>query len=484
VGGRLLYVANSNAVLTLTGFTNAALTLIEVTDPLTPRLVTNLTTEPMGGLWRASYVPSGPNTRYAACQTGAALEVVALEAVWPVGLVTPTNRAACLLIAPPTLLAAAQPLADYRNRQGLETKLISLETVYNECNYGLREPEAIRTLLAYAWNHWEVEPAYALLIGNGTYDYRNLRGVGDNLVPPLMVPTLFGLAASDSNYGDVAPAPGPEIAVGRLPVVNAAQLGRFLTKMQAYEEAPPRVVGDALLMADIPGAAGDFVADIQEVQSMLGSAYTQRVILPGDTGNNTAIMRSLLLSNLNLGADLLCYLGHGADDRLGNAGYLTSADVPALTNAPHLPLISAITCLAGFFAEPAYNCLSETLVLTNAGGIAVLSASGFSLNHEATDLNLAFLAALVSGRPGRLGDFVRQAMVDYDQVPRFTPVGMYGILGDPALLYRAVPSPPPIAPVIAEVRRADNGAVTLAFSAQPGQSFSVLATTNLESPAW
>ncbi len=484
VGGQLLCGANSNAVLTLTGFTNAALTLLEVTSPLTPRLVTNLTSEPMGGRWQASYVPSSPNTRYVACQSGAAHEVVALEAVWPVGLVTPTNRAACLLIAPPALLAAAQPLADYRNRQGLETKLLSLETVYNEFNYGLREPEAIRTLLAYAWNHWEVKPAYALLIGNGTYDYRNLRGLGDNLVPPLMVPTLFGLAASDSSYGDVAPAPGPEIAVGRLPVVNAAQLGRLLTKIQAYEAAPPRTVGDALLMADIPGAAGDFVADLQEVQFTLGNTYTQRVILPGDTGNNTAIMRSLLLSNLNLGADLFCYLGHGADDRLGNAGYLTSTDVPTLTNTSHLPLVSAITCLAGFFAEPGYNCLSETLVLTNAGGIAVLSASGFSLNHEATDLNLAFLAALVSGRPGRLGDFVRQAMVDYDQVPRFTPVGMYGILGDPALLYRAVPRPPPIAPVIAGVRRADNREVTLAFSAQPGQSYSVLATTNLEPPAW
>jgi hypothetical protein len=140
VGGRLLCGANSNAVLTLTGFTNAVLTLLEVTDPLTPRLVTNLTIEPLGGLWRASYVPSGPNTRYVACQSGAALEVVALEAVWPTGLAEPTNRTACLLIAPPTLLAAAQPLADYRNRQGLETKLVSLETVYSEFNYGLREP--------------------------------------------------------------------------------------------------------------------------------------------------------------------------------------------------------------------------------------------------------------------------------------------------------------------------------------------------------
>jgi hypothetical protein len=484
VEGRILCGANSNAVITLSGFTNAALTLLEVTDPLTPLLVTNLNLESVGGRWQASYRPSAPTARYAACQSGAALDVVALEAVWPTGLAEPTNRAACILIAPPALLAAAQPLADYRNRQGLETKLISLETVYNEFNYGLREPEAIRTLLTYAWSHWLVRPAYTLLIGNGTYDYRNLRGLGDNLVPPLMVPTLFGLAASDSNYGDVAPAPGPEIAVGRLPVVNAGQLGRWLTKIQAYEAPLPQTVGDALLMADIPGDAGDFVADIQEVQSTLGSAYTQRVILPGDTGNNTALMRSLLLSNLNLGADLFCYLGHGADDRLGNAGYLTSADVPALTNASHLPLVSAMTCLVGFFAEPGYNCLAETLVLTNTGGIAVLSASGLSLNHEATELNLAFLTALISGRPGRLGDFVRQAMVDYDQKPRFTPASMYGILGDPALLYRAAPRPPPIAPVIAGVQRADNGGVTLTFTAQPGQSYSVLVSTNLEPPAW
>ncbi len=61
------------------------------------------------------------------------------------------------------------------------------------------------------------------LVGRGTYDYRDLRGFGDNLVPTLLVGSPDGLVASDVAFADLSGDDGiPEIALGRLPVVTAA----------------------------------------------------------------------------------------------------------------------------------------------------------------------------------------------------------------------------------------------------------------------
>ena len=479
--GQLICGANSFPVVTLAGFTSPTITVLDISQPFAPRVLTNLALESVAGAWRVSFVPSAPDARIAACQSGAAFDVLAAEAVWPVGLASPTNRAACVVIAPTMLLAAAQPLVDYRNAQGLETKLVSLPAVYNEFGSGFPEPDAIRSFLAYAWSYWQVRPAYVLLMGNGTYDYRDLRAVGDNLMPPLMVPSLYGLTASDSAYGETGSnvVSDPAIAVGRLPAVNAAQLAALIAKIKTYETAPAVPDRQAILMADVPDAAGDFVADVREVQAVLAGAFTNRMILPGDP----ASMRGLLLSNLNLGADLFCYLGHGGSDRLGNSTYLASSDVPSLAHGLRLPLVSAVTCLAGFFAEPGYDCLAETLVLSNQqGAIAVFSASGFSLDDEANDLNLGLMAGFASGTPGRLGDFVRQAMVEYNQVPRFTPSAMYGILGDPALLFRGAALPLPLPPSISALHPDGHGNMVLTLVAQPGQLYSLAATTNLALP--
>ena len=431
--GSLLCSANSNTVVTLQGFTNGNITVLDVTQPQVPQVVTNLNVESVSGAWQASLVPAQQNANYAACQLGSELDVAKLEAITPVGLASGTNRSVFVIIAPTNLLAATQPLADYRNAQGLETKVVSLESVYNEFDNGLREPKAISNFLAYAWQNWQVHPAYALLVGKGTYDYRNLYGAGDNLMPPLMIfAPLSGLVPSDSQYGQVTNAPGPQIAVGRFPVTNAVQVTNLIVKLKAYETNTPQA-RKALLLADFSDSAGDFQMDMGTVQTALTPSFSATAILPSNTASNAATMTTALLTDLNAGTDLFDYLGHGATIALGNSLYLTNGEVPLLTST-RLPLMVAITCYCGKFNIPASQCLSEAMVLsTNNGAIATLSASGASLNPEATLMNLALMADLVSGLPGRLGDYIRLAMVTYNQSSRTTPSGMYNILGDPTL---------------------------------------------------
>ena len=483
VAGALQCSANSNPVITMTGFNNNLITVLDVSQPLAPVVVANLLVETNGGQWQASFVPTAGNANYSVAQSGGLLTPLALEAVTPLNLASPTNQAACVIIAPAVLQTSANTLANYRNAQGLVTRVIPLEAIYNEFNYGLCEPEALITFLSQAHNTWQLPPAYVVLAGNGTYDYRNLMGMNDNLLPPLMILTLEGLTASDSEFGDLGGTNFPEIAVGRLPATNSVQLNAMIAKIKAYEAQPQPATNQALLVADFADPqAGDFPDEILAVQGIVAPAYQTTTVLP-----STALqMHNQVLASLNTGQDLMCYLGHGASTQFGSSspGYLAITDLGALTNGARLPFIVGITCLAGFFAQPGSVCLSQTFVTaTNSGAIAVLAASGFSLDYEAVDLNSSLMTSLSDGSTGRLGDFVRGAMVDYNQTPYFTPSGMFNLMGDPALRLRSTPLPPP---VISAVTFTSTQGSLLTLSATPTKNYTLLATTNLLTPiaAW
>ena len=360
VAGALQCSANSNAVVTLTGFNNNLITVLDVSQPLAPVVVTNLLVATNGGQWQASFVPASGNANYSVAQSGSLLTPLALAAVTPLNLASPTNRAACVIIAPAVLQNAAAALASYRNAQGLVTRVIPLEAIYNEFNYGLAEPYALNAFLAQAHSTWQLPPAYVVLAGNGTYDYRNLMGKNDNLLPPLMIMTLYGLTASDSEFGDLGGTNFPEIAVGRLPATNAVQLTAMINKIEAYEALPSPATKQALLVADFDDPqAGDFPDEILAVQGIVTPVFQATTVLP----STAAQMHSQVLASLNAGEDLMCYLGHGATAALGTGtpGYLSISDLSALNNGARLPFIVSTCCLAGSFATPGSVCLAEHL---------------------------------------------------------------------------------------------------------------------------
>ena len=89
------------------------------------------------------------------------------------------------------------------------------------------------------------------------------------------------------------------------------------------------------------------------------------------------------------------------------------------------------------------------------------------------------MTSLADGSTGRLGDFIRGAMADYNQTPHYTPSGMFNLMGDPALRLRSTPLPPP---VISAVTFTSSRGSLLTLSATPAKNYTLLATTSLLSP--
>jgi hypothetical protein len=92
----------------------------------------------------------------------------------PSALATTSHQADYLVISHANFLAAAQPLEALREANGLETELFDLQDIYDEFSYGIIDPAAIRSFIAYAYAQWQAPaPNYVLLVGDGTYDPKN-----------------------------------------------------------------------------------------------------------------------------------------------------------------------------------------------------------------------------------------------------------------------------------------------------------------------
>ncbi len=343
------------------------------------------------------------------------------------------NRADYLLIAPSELKTAAASLAGYRESQGFTTMIVDLEDIMDEFNHGRYSPKAIQAFLFHAYHRWRQPPQYVVLVGEGTYDYKDFQGFGDNLVPPLMVSTPFGLYASDNRFADVVGDDGiPEMAIGRLPVVTPEELAAVVEKLIDYEAGLRYRDRRVLLVADNADAGGNFPLDSDRIGSVLPLDLSADKIYLSEHSLNDA--RQLIMDGLNQGALLVNYLGHGGVDRLANEGMFQTGDVARLENGDTLPVLTAMSCVVGQFAIPGYDSLSEALVLGNrAGAVAVWSPTGLSMNSQAVLLDEAFILSVFSGRNRTLGQSIVEAAETHGfRTDRYI-LDIFTLLGDPAL---------------------------------------------------
>src|SRR5208282_5038452 len=81
-----------------------------------------------------------------------------------------------VIIGHASLLASAAPLAQLRQSQGLDVALIDVQDLYDEFNFGVKSPYALKSFLTTANAKWQTKPHFVLLLGNGTFDPRDYLG--------------------------------------------------------------------------------------------------------------------------------------------------------------------------------------------------------------------------------------------------------------------------------------------------------------------
>src|SRR5690606_29875391 len=127
----------------------------------------------------------------------------------------------------------------------LTVSVVTVDQIYNEFAAGMPDPTAIRDFLAFALQHWEKKPQYAILWGDGHYDYRNI-----STNEPVYVPTYQTYSDNDGGMSSVSTTSMTEdyfarisgndvlvdIALGRIPIRSDNEGMDVVDKIKHYEQ--------------------------------------------------------------------------------------------------------------------------------------------------------------------------------------------------------------------------------------------------------
>lgn len=397
---------------TVTNFSTETLYLLDVTNPRRPRQVSHTVSN--GSLHFQQAVTS--ETRFFATANTAVPQITP-DAVsgWKDG----GNSADWIIITHANFITPAQRLADHRTAQGMQVAVVDIQDVYDEFGDGLFNPEAIRDFLAYTHASWQAPaPTYAVLLGDGSQDYKDQLNSGSrNFVPPRMIETFDrGQIPSDHWYVTFAGDDVfEEMFVGRLSAETLPQANAIVDNIIAYETRPTPAQQLALFVADDKEAVFetnseqliDRLPDLFDIERVYARTYTT----PTVTRDITTTMLS--------GATFVNYMGHGNYYRWGSyrpAGYsnqriFTEVHAEALENSEANPFVTVADCLNGFFSIPSNDiidpydeALAEALQRpANGGAVAVWTDAGFGYTSEQRILMNAFYDALFTDQITTLG---------------------------------------------------------------------------------
>lgn len=345
-----------------------------------------------------------------------------------------------IAIGPQDLLDPLQPLLAWRRQQGLTPLTVDAEAVYEQFGNGVRSPEAIRRFLRFVTESWPEPPRFVVLVGDASYDpygFAGLSGPAANRLPTCLVETYFvGETASDHCFADLDDDLTPDLAVGRLPAQTPEQVATLVRKIIAYEQTPPDSpwLRRSLLVAD---DEAEFTQATQRI--------ADEVLAPAGYELDTLSMadpvlaqpgagRRHLLDAFDAGVALINYAGHGSP-RWWAAELLSSEDAAGLRNRERLPIVTAMTCLSGFFHHPATEALSEALLWAEGGAVAAFMPSSEGVTGEQLPVALAFYRHLVDDRELTLGEAIQATKQELVESNTFSAdmIRTFNLLGDPAL---------------------------------------------------
>jgi hypothetical protein len=423
-----------SGLLEVTGLAEGELFALDVSDPARPAIVPAArAAEAADGAARLG-VEAG--RRYAVA-TRAGLRRPAAIGPDRSGEIAEGVSAEWVVVTTSTLAPAVKQLEEYRATQGITTRIVDVEAVYDAYGDGLRTPKALRAFFARLAAEERTRPRWVLLAGAGDFDFKGNNGLGGNELPPLMISTPAGLLASDNALVDFDGNGAPDLTIGRLPVRTHEELAAYVEKVRAHERrAAPGQTERVLLLADDPDGGMDFAADAQALLPAFPSGWVPETHTVGSAPLRA--VRAGLLSSWTSGAGAIAYYGHGGFDRLASEGLLTSADVPSLST-PTYPVLTGLSCFIGRFDIPGHTSLGHRLVVTEGkGSAAVWAGAGWSNPVEARSLGREFGRIAFTNRAATLGDAVHGSLDAYRARGGTAETMLsYVLLGDPALRLRA-----------------------------------------------
>jgi len=433
---RLNFYTDSNKITTLSGFSSSSVRVFDVSVDGSPKEY-SVPLKKQGNKFFPQIPPASASIYYAVESStfSAPFSVTANDTN---SLKSVSNAGTFLVVAHPSLKVPAQKWADYRSAQGVASKVVLVDEIYDEFSYGSESSYAIEDFLNFAKNNWSAPPEYLLLVGDASTNARNYANSSGtqpgywNMVPSRMLDTLFRETGSDEALADFNSDGLSEIPVGRIASRDTAGVEAALEKTKTWENSltSTSMSRGALFAIDTPGPDGyNFQNMSTRIMSNLPADMPKTEVLRGTANDQGRIMNAI-----NSGAFVANYSGHGTAAAWQNSAFFSKDQVPQLTNSSNPTLFLALTCLNGYFMGNV-DTLAEGLTNTpGKGGVAVWASTGLTTPDVQEIMANRFYQKLSEGQITRLGNLVSDAKAQLNggQDVRLS----WALIGDPMLKVR------------------------------------------------
>jgi hypothetical protein len=262
-----------------------------------------------------------------------------------------------------------QPLAQWKHKKGMRTKVVKLSQIGSSASQ-------IKTYITTAYNNWQIPPEFLLLVGAPNY---------------LPFPYVSG-TYSDNYYTNVQGDLYNEILSGRLTVHNATEAQTVVNKILCYERTPdiedPLWFKKACLIVNMdydPHDDSIYWSDLHHAAGlMVDNGFVEIDSLSDMYGHNT----TSVINAVNNGRSIVMYRGVG----FNNWSYPFGVNPDQTQNGAKLPIVLSTTCRTiGTGSTPA---VAEKWLLTGTPTMP-RGASGYFATTT-TVMNQAYLRSAVA----------------------------------------------------------------------------------------
>jgi hypothetical protein len=335
-------------------------------------------------------------------------------------------------------------------------KAVDIDAVYDNFSGGRKDPVAIRNYLKFLYDSFTDggEPVlkYVLLIGNGTYDTKDILSRGNDFLPLYMNRYYYqSEAVEDDDYYvrlDYGYDNYPDIAIGRLSVLNEREANSWADRIARYggniDLGSWR--NEVILVADdeFGSSFSDefyFMIDAEAMCADDGQFPRfidfKKVYLHDypKVGISKPAARRALLDSWSDGALIVNYAGHGSAYQMADEYVMEDSDIYTLTNENERPLMLSFSCTTGDLASPYRRSLSQIMCTYDGGGaIATMSSTGMSLGYQNGFLNAEVFRALFTSKDSTGTEPVGYAfIIAKSRSAYIANNAKYVLLGDPAM---------------------------------------------------
>ena len=418
------------------GFGSTEITIYNVTDlESTYRIIPSLNTA-AEVVWQEKANGTVPSEYYLSTTSNylTVNEIVKVEDFDTPKARSANTQAEYIILSHKEFRKSADRLAKYRTSEAapkdrLNTVVYDIDDVVLEFSAGQTDPMAIRYFFKYAYENWnEPKPSFALLFGDGDYDYRNITGesttfimtyqlIDDTTTMNNHISFILSRAADDHfayiSGNDII----ADISMGRIVSRTAEDAENYVEKLILYETQPIfgnwkntlTIVADDLFrpssnpegvhITQSENIIKSFpqVSDIRKIYLTEYKVETDAAVF----GVRKPDATQALLGQLNRGTTFLVYIGHGGPTVLAQERLLSSdRDLNIIDTGMKLPIWVAGTCEFGRYDDPNIQSMAEDLLVQRQNGaIGMIAASRLVYSGANARITTHFFKKLLPDHP-------------------------------------------------------------------------------------